>query len=177
MSQHSLSIKQLFYGQRKTVIARPDPIILCIIKTLKITQPPILLKNIITHLKKDHDLSVYSWDFGDNIDGIQTTEGNTTTIAYNKTKHPHRQRFTVAHEIGHLLLGHTKDDIPIDFDSSDPEEIEANKFAAELLMPLAMLKQDITAGHKKPQLLASRYCVCEESMWWRVLDCQLINKL
>lgn len=60
-----------------------------------------------------------------------------------------RQRFTIAHELGHFLLGHQGDAIPggrgfvervlarndISRQSIDRREIEANAFAAELLMP------------------------------------------
>jgi len=61
-----------------------------------------------------------------------------------------RQRFTIAHELGHLLL---HDGVPIRIDrnfrvnwrkgsgvnASNVEEIEANFFAASLLMPKSML--------------------------------------
>jgi len=49
-------------------------------------------------------------------------------ILYNARAGPlSRQRFTLAHEVGHIYLGHTSD---------NPEnERQANAFAAELLMP------------------------------------------
>jgi Zn-dependent peptidase ImmA (M78 family) len=67
-------------------------------------------------------------------------------ITYNMFDHPVRQRFTVAHEIGHHVLGHTQygrrfRDNPENYSmSSLPEEREANSFAAELLMPLSQLE-------------------------------------
>lgn len=45
---------------------------------------------------------------------------------------PERLRFTLAHEIGHIFLGHTCD--------GDAEESEANAFAAQLLMPWFTVK-------------------------------------
>ena len=42
-----------------------------------------------------------------------------------------RRRFTQAHELGHILLGHTRD--------GPAEEQEANRFAGELLMPAPVL--------------------------------------
>ncbi len=56
---------------------------------------------------------------------------------------PPRQRFTIAHEIGHVLLHKNKqreahfrsEDINVMVYSDNIEEIEANKFAAMLLMP------------------------------------------
>ncbi len=49
-----------------------------------------------------------------------------------------RRRFTMAHELGHHSLAHRSGiDKNIFEVSSDPQEIEANAFAAELLMPAA----------------------------------------
>jgi len=141
-----------------------------------IKNPPVLIRDIINYIKKEKDLSVYSWAFSDDIDGIQIIENKKASIGYNQTQHPHRQRFTVAHEIGHLLLGHTGKNFILDLNSKKPEEIEANQFAAELLMPSPFLKADIKKS-KDPKTLARRYWVSEEAMWWRLMDLKLINSL
>jgi len=141
-----------------------------------ITRPPVMIKDIVNLLRKTRDLSVYPWALGENTDGIQATEGSKIAIGYNHSQHPHRQRFTVAHEIGHFLMGHTSANYYNDLKSKDPKEIEANQFAAELLMPLAMLKNDLNDG-KKAKELALLYNVSEESMWWRLCDSKLINNL
>lgn len=80
-----------------------------------------------------------------------------TIIGVNSRHAPTRRRFTVAHEIGHLLLGHldlNEGDLHIDHkffykgrsarsaQGVDPEEINANAFAAELLMPERFLRHD-----------------------------------
>jgi Zn-dependent peptidase ImmA (M78 family) len=80
-----------------------------------------------------------------------------TVIGVNSTHHPNRQRFTIAHEIGHFLL-HDQEDFHVDREDcgfvvrrrneesstgEDTDEKEANLFAAELLMPVAFLDQDI----------------------------------
>lgn len=141
-----------------------------------ITVPPVIIRDIVNFLKKTRDLSVYSWSFGDHVDGIQTTEGEKITIGYNKSQHPHRQRFTVAHEIGHYLMGHTNANYSYDLNSTDPKEIEANQFAAELLMPLSMVKSDLESG-KKAKELVDVYNVSEDAIWWRLCGGKLINKL
>lgn len=60
------------------------------------------------------------------------------------------QRFSIAHELGHYFLeGHIVHVLPTDsshashagFISSDPYELEADNFAAGLLMPTALFKQ------------------------------------
>lgn len=60
-------------------------------------------------------------------------------IAINADPLPVRQRFTLAHEWGHIEAGHTpRVELAADLfggRSKDPQEIEANYFAAELLAP------------------------------------------
>lgn len=60
-------------------------------------------------------------------------------IKFNSTEARVRQRFTVAHELGHYALKHGKAfrDQPSQFSTQayDPDEVAANRFAAALLMP------------------------------------------
>ena len=79
-------------------------------------------------------------------------------IGANKAHHPHRQRFTIAHELGHFLLHQGElvhlDDLRQAFTinlrnqesakGEDNDEREANLFAAELLMPAKFLKSDLS---------------------------------
>jgi Zn-dependent peptidase ImmA (M78 family) len=58
-----------------------------------------------------------------------------------------RKRFTAAHELGHYVLGHGSDVLqcrPHDIETWDPkvrqEERDANTFAAEVLMPAAVIR-------------------------------------
>jgi Zn-dependent peptidase ImmA (M78 family) len=63
-----------------------------------------------------------------------------------------RQRFTIAHEIGHAVLT-AQDFLYVDkvarlrdarsAQGTDPAEVEANAFAAELLMPADMLEREV----------------------------------
>jgi len=80
--------------------------------------------------------------FEDTLSGFYAAKYRV--IAVNKLQPPTRQRFTIAHEIGHAIL-HTDENALFMDDSSvhlrqsnvpvDAREIEANRFAAELLMP------------------------------------------
>lgn len=88
-------------------------------------------------------------------------------IEYND-KHPVvRKRFSVAHEIGHKLMGHSVRADIFNINSNDPREVEANVFAAELLMPYDWLKADLKSGLKVKDL-AWKYWVSEEAMGWRL---------
>lgn len=63
----------------------------------------------------------------------------TSFIGVNADHQPPRQRFTLAHELGHLWLGHQpRVDFVVNLTegrSSDTQEVEANYFAAEFLCP------------------------------------------
>jgi hypothetical protein len=86
--------------------------------------------------------------------------GSKTVIKLNSAiQYNQRKRFAVAHEIGHLIL-HNKMELPDDvffnfniiegvekFLKSGKQEIEANEFASELLMP-SKLFYDEASGHK-----------------------------
>jgi Zn-dependent peptidase ImmA (M78 family) len=77
-------------------------------------------------------------------DGFSLKKDGRCIIYYNEKKPLHRQRFTIAHELGHCLLGHLKD-IDQTFcrntesDVSDPMEQQANVFARDVLMPAIVL--------------------------------------
>jgi Zn-dependent peptidase ImmA (M78 family) len=69
-------------------------------------------------------------------------------IYINQEESPERQAFTVAHELGHYLLGHDPDEYGellrkdlIKTEEPTIQEKEANSFAANLLVPLKFLKQ------------------------------------
>ncbi len=136
--------------------------------------PPVLINDIVSYIKRDTTLTVYSWNFGKKIAGILVQDKSGSSIGYNVTQHRHRQRFTVAHEIGHCLLGHVCSGADYNFKSKDPHEIEANQFAAELLMPSQALKDECKYGINAKEL-ANKFYVSEEAMWLKLMECKLIR--
>lgn len=79
-------------------------------------------------------------------DGFSTIVDGRLIVYYNDTDYPiSRQRFTLAHELGHCLLGHLKfgktynRNSEKDFDGMDIFEMQANVFARDLLMPAIVL--------------------------------------
>lgn len=80
-----------------------------------------------------------------NVSGLLFRQGADRAIGVNAAHPMVRQRFTVAHELGHLqlhpgkelILDHVRVNLRDDSSSlgTDREEREANAFAAELLMP------------------------------------------
>lgn len=95
---------------------------------------------------------------------------------YNPNEPEVRQRFTVAHEIGHLVFGHKGElfrDPKQNFslDSYDPSEAACNRFAAELLMPEIAVKHFIMEDNiHDVKALADKFGVSEVAMQYRLAD-------
>jgi Zn-dependent peptidase ImmA (M78 family) len=100
-------------------------------------------------------------------------------ISYNSLEPAVRQRFTVAHEIGHFV--HGDEDAPRDTlesfnaKSREPREIAANKFAAALLMPAEMVKF-LVREQRMTDLssLAKKFGVSTAAMKFRLTNLGLI---
>lgn len=94
----------------------------------------------------------------------------------NSLHHPHRQRFTIAHEIGHHIKHGAFQDAFTDTTffrngESNKMESEANRFAAELLMPEKRFNALIESGKTKVEELAD--CFQVSSMAVRIRAKQL----
>lgn len=79
-------------------------------------------------------------------DGFTLCANGRYIILYNEQCSDQRNRFTIAHELGHILLKHiTTDGVHITTINrepsprDDPEEQQANVFAARLLAPACVL--------------------------------------
>lgn len=73
-------------------------------------------------------------------------QGVRTRIRINSRSSNTRQRFTLAHELAHLILGTEPDIATEPFRSDRREERDADALAAEFLIPDDQLKQSL-AGH------------------------------
>lgn len=141
--------------------------------------PHTVINDVVKAIQADFNLIVRGTKehLPSDVYAITHKDDECTIIGYNENASVTRQRFSVAHEIGHLFMGHLHGRSSIDLDTKDNDEIEANAFAVELLMPQASLTKDIKGGIKKPEDLAKRYQVSPEAMWWRLSKTGLINKL
>jgi Zn-dependent peptidase ImmA (M78 family) len=108
-------------------------------------------------------------------------------IGVNSQHHRNRQRFTIAHELGHHRLHPNDptvyiDDLMVHFRGEDihapltATELEANTFAASLLMPEDFIKRDF-AGKKidaqdeaAVRQLAHRYQVSVQALTIRLVE-------
>ena len=118
---------------------------------------------------------------------VRDEDNDRVVIGVNSLHHLHRQRFTIAHECGHLRL-HQGKRVHIDrtfrvnrrdgmsSQAIDPEEIEANRFAAELLMPFKMIIEDLTErdldveDESELKVLADRYQVSLQALTFRITN-------
>lgn len=144
-----------------------------LIKDSKIKEPPVLLRNIFPSVGLN--IKVISKDLGGD-DGFCVQD---KIIGYNSLNSEHRNRFTVAHELGHILLGHNTTDgqrFKINFYSKDPNEVNANTFAAELLVPATMLKKE-KLGEMAVTDIAKKYNVSDDMMFWRLKEAHLELKV
>jgi hypothetical protein len=109
-------------------------------------------------------------------------------IGVNVSHHENRRRFSIAHELGHLFLHPGGEVVHVDRDTifhlrrrdsesakgTDPEEREANAFAAELLMPETFLQRDLEnvvfLDDSDVQGLADRYQVSQHAMTIRLAN-------
>ena len=151
-----------------------------IIKALQINSPPILLKEVKKYIKKttNYTFFVKKVPLSINFSGQIIITGQNVGIMYNSKHNDRRQRFTVAHEFGHLILEHdfkakTYKEI-IDFKSKSAIEIEANVFAAELLMPKDILRKEITNNTVNGiDGLSKKFWVSKKALWFKITNDKL----
>lgn len=149
-----------------------------ILEKIGITEPPVDVWKVAIFF--GIKIIPYS-QFPDKFSGTVVNQGNFTLIGINSNHSKNRQRFTIAHELGHFLLGHKIDDTLKEelLDRPINQEREADEFAGELLMPRDFLKKDLENRKEKLTipLLAQQYSVSEQAMSIRLLRTGLINKM
>lgn len=149
----------------------------------KVRQPPVPVEKMAV----DAGARVVRNDFKDDVSGVLIRRDGTVVIGVASSQSDERQRFTIAHELGHLLL-HDGEEVHVDklfrvnlrsqlsSKAEDVEEIEANAFAASLLMPIGFLKADLQAvtldidDPSQVAKLAARYGVSTQAMTYRLMN-------
>jgi Zn-dependent peptidase ImmA (M78 family) len=152
-----------------------------------ISSPPVDLKAIARML----GASIRYEPFEGEISGVLYKDQKNAIIGVSSLHHPNRQRFTLAHEIGHLVLHEL--DVHVDkgfrmvlrdsksATATDPLEIEANRFAAELLMPSDMVRGDARRflrdfeEDSELQALAKRYGVSTQALAFRLSNLRILT--
>lgn len=121
---------------------------------------------------------------GGALSGAIGFENEIPTIIYNPFDHPNRIRFTIAHELGHYFHGHlnSSNGNVLFRDNANtlygrgrsPLEIEANGFAAELLMPRDIVQSLFRWEVNTIEELAERFFVSTAAMSYRLTNIGLL---
>jgi Zn-dependent peptidase ImmA (M78 family) len=131
-----------------------------VLKKFDIMQVPVDVEKIAIGL----GINVAKVKFSkDEISGAIKMKGKSGSpvIAVNEDHCKERQRFTIAHEIGHFVL-HSIESLHVDStqepvyfrdanavsSTTNIKEVQANQFAAELLMPRDMVISDLQNDFK-----------------------------
>jgi Zn-dependent peptidase ImmA (M78 family) len=129
----------------------------------------------LARLARAFGVSVKAATLAPGISGeLRPNPDGSFVIRVNRHDAPARQRFTVAHELAHFLLhrpliGHgIEDDVLYRSALSDQIEAEANRLAADILMPLEQVQEEYRAacgnGVDVVGMLAARFGVSEPAM-------------
>lgn len=117
-------------------------------KARDMTWEILLMENIrelpvsVSALCRSMGIVMKYYDGADGSDGESIMMGDTPLILVSRNKPVPRQRFTAAHELGHVLLGHIGRGKLVNREPSaydNPLEHEANVFASRLLAPACVL--------------------------------------
>lgn len=159
-----------------------------LLKSLPELKLPIDVKLIAEKLGVD----VVPYELGDGVSGLLAIQEGKGTIGFNQTEPEVRQRYTIAHEIGHFDLHREKSDLFVDkqliyrsIASGDtPEKLqmeqEANFFASALLMPTNLLRKEVEkanldlASDESIRALANKFQVSTTAMAIRISSLGLI---
>ncbi|MGE0753137.1 MAG: ImmA/IrrE family metallo-endopeptidase [Variibacter sp.] len=139
-------------------------------------------------ISRDLGIKVYTARLGSSISGQlmrDSVRGGPSGFAIylNSEQHPNRQRFTHAHEIAHFILHRDLintgliDDTMYRSELSNQYEVQANRLAADILMPIRLVKKLRQQQHD-PNYLARLFQVSPEAMKIRLdsIDRGLVNR-
>ncbi len=156
--------------------------------TSKATPPPLTPGQVIAKYQKSAPVDVIgiARELGLNVWEMQSLPSSVSgkifrdplnggpsgfSIAVNASESPLRKRFTIAHEIAHFLLHRDfleKDDLVDDAmyrsGLSSAEETQANRLAAQILMPFPLIQALVDSGVKDVATLANMFQVSQPAM-------------
>ncbi len=134
------------------------------------------ISNIIELLEDNH-IKVIEIDANDDFDGLQTwiKSKNIPVIVLNSSnfKPRDRRRFTILHELGHLLL-------PINNTEEKLEEKYCHAFAGAMLLPANSLKRELGSKRNKLSIqelgiLKQQFGISIQAIVMRALNCGIIS--
>ncbi len=153
----------------------------------RVVKPPVSVEQIADCL----GLQIRLADLGEDCSGVLVRNGDRAVIGVNWSHHTNRRRFSIAHEIAHFHLhsGDTYVDkgYRVNFrdlesgSGTKQEEVEANNFAAALLMPADWVYKAFKdqpfdlAEDDGLEELARKFQVSTQAMTYRLMNLELIS--
>jgi Zn-dependent peptidase ImmA (M78 family) len=158
--------------------ARIERVVSNLLEQHAVSAAPVPIERIV----KGSGITLQTGDLGE-VSGLLARTLTTAIIGVNASHPKTRQRFTIAHEFGHYILhegliSHIDKEYRVNYRSSESsdgtniEEVEANFFAANILMPREFLDRDeadaALDSDAKVRELAARYKVSGHAMSLRL---------
>lgn len=133
-----------------------------ILRILEVEYPPVDIEGLAGRL----GIAVVAESPASDVSGrLEVSRETMSAVISVRRDHVRpRQRFTIAHEIGHLFLGHADEGATCYRFDGGPKETAANRFAADLLMPLWMVEPLAVKHGANSELLAKIFDVSSEAM-------------
>lgn len=140
-------------------------------------------------IARAHGLTVRAEPLEPSVSGMLVIKEGGGVIAVNESHHRNRKRFSIAHELGHYVLHRNSAQVFIDAvfyrgdeaaDGTHTQEIQANVFAAELLMPEPIVREMFLKHPVDPhdeaavKRMAARFEVSGHSLTLRLVNLGLV---
>lgn len=150
--------------------------------TLKLNQRVVMeeFKQALAEL----NVHVFEWALPSEVSGLSYRNAYAV-IFVNRMHSRERQLFTLAHECAHLLFHLGRDNkktmVSVIASNREPEEKEANAFAAELLMPLETLEQRVKVAGARIKsletldLIARYFNVSRDAVFYRLAEREILG--
>lgn len=188
-----MSERQIAHGRASaTKKVSPSEEAARILARFKATMPPVPVEAIAQRLGARLSFEPFEGD----VSGFVARRPGSIVIGVNSAHPQTRQRFTIAHEIGHFCLHEGR---PLIVDKlvrvdlrraaslpNDKVEVEANRFAACLLMPEDHVRREfekLTPKRAPVQVdamikhLANTFAVSPQAMAIRLRELDLLSEL
>jgi Zn-dependent peptidase ImmA (M78 family)/DNA-binding XRE family transcriptional regulator len=185
-SQLYMAIDQLVSDAEVATLPKPEIVVSAaapshaaneLLEKAQINQPPVDVPELCTRC----GVLVLKRSFPDALSGLVFAHESAAVIGINEDHSDTRQRFSMAHELGHFLLGHHERSsdyehrFHIDLSEGTPPgfdwraERAANEFAADLLMPRRLIAAEFKQS-QNPSTLAELFEVSEIAMGYRLVN-------